>query len=282
MTVQVVADSRRNRSPDKPNEDAYAVRLDMEGAVLVVADGVTRSRAPDGSYPDPSGAAAAARLVAQTLVSALVGPAQPNLRHAFTAANRAVAEANRNAGVWERLDYHVHDLWCAVATAAVIRGAMVYWGHIGDTALLHLAGTGETLVPTPDQVAGAAQLLQRTPLPEIAAAGGREPYARRRLRNRPEVPGSYGALTGEPMAARYVVTGAFHVASGDRLALCTDGLGSLRQDTNEYGWAALARWLRGPLHENTLSRLMDAVETADEQTAARSDDKTVVLAEINE
>lgn len=278
MSLAVVARSRRNRSVDKPNEDAYAVRLDGLRTAIVVADGVTRSRRPDGGYPDPSGAALTARLVAHTLVSALATPeTQVDLAAAFRIANQAVDQLNRAHHVWDRLDYGEHDLWGAVATVAVVERGRVRWGHIGDAVLLHLPSSSGLHACTPDQVAAANRLLATLPADEVAAPGGRDGYARSRLRNRPEETVSYGVLTGEPAAEQYVVTGELAVARGDRLALCTDGLRSLGADA---GWSALEPWLRGPFEVSLLERLLLAAEDADHRRHTRSDDKTVVLAAV--
>lgn len=278
--VHVLALSRRNRSLDKPNEDAFALRLPQDGetAVFAIADGVTRSRFPDGSYPLPSGAATAARLVAETLADTLGAPGgRQDVAAAFATANRAVDLANRRNGVWDRLDFGVHDLWGAVATAVVVRGSVAQWGHIGDSTLLHLPRAGGILVRTPDQVVAATRSVEQLPPAEVAAAGGRERYARRLLRNHPEVPNSYGVLTGEAAAEDYVVTGEFAVLPGDKLVLCTDGLGSLHSADAAAGWDALGSWLQGPLDGRTLERLLRSVEATDERLDVRSDDKTVIV-----
>jgi serine/threonine protein phosphatase PrpC len=284
MIVNVGAGSRKNRFPDKPNEDAYAVHLDRHSAVLVIADGVTRSRTATGAYPQRSGAAVAAELVAQTIVRTLAGGGDdPDLRTAFVRANRAVDEANRRDGVWERLDYGEHDLWGAVATALVIRPGLARWGHIGDSVALHLPAAGGMQVVTPDQVAGAARHLAAQPLDQLSAAGGRERYARQRLRNRPNVPDSYGVLTGEPAAESYILTGEFPIDAGDRLVLCTDGLGSLRSNPGgSSGWQNLEPWLRDDRNGVAIEHLLDAVERADERRRERSDDKTVIVAMLGE
>lgn len=283
MTAMLaVACSRRNRSPDKPNEDAFAVHLDAEGAVLVVADGVTRSRDAAGRYPDPSGAALAARLAARELAAALAaGDGTPDLAAAFARANRAIDRANRAHGVWARLDYGAHDLWGVVATAVAVRAGIAHWGHLGDTALLHLPAAGGLISRARDQVAAASAWLDALPAAELAAAGGRDPYARRHLRNHPGLAHSYGVLTGEEAALAYVETGSFALAPDDRLGLLSDGLGSLRRSGDAGAWAALDPWLRADPADDALERLLDAAEEADARSEVRSDDKTVVVGDLS-
>lgn len=279
--LMTIAASERNYSPDKPNEDAYAVRQGPRRAVFIVADGVTRSRAADGRYPHPSGSALAAELVAGTLAAALCGPdGDPDLRRAFALANRAVGEVNQRHGVVQRLDYVEHDLWGAVATAVVVQDGAAHWGHIGDTVLLHLPASGGVRACTPDQVAAASRRLDGMAAPKLAAAGGREPYARRFLRNHPDVADSYGVLTGEPAAEAYVVTGSLALQPGDRLALLSDGLGSLRDTAGASPFAPFEPLLRGILAPATLRNLIAAAADADARVGARSDDKTVVLADL--
>ena len=280
-SITVVACTRRNGTPDKPNEDAYAAHLDSQRAVLVLADGVTRSRSASGVYPQPSGAMLAAQLVVRTLATALAGAASADLRRAFARANRAVDRANRRAGVWDRLDYAEHDLWCAVATAVVVQDGIARWAHIGDGALLHLPAAGGLYARTPDQVADAMRHLDDLLPGELAALGGRERHARQRLRNRPGTPHSYGVLSGETSAERYVVMGDFPIAPGDRLVLCSDGLAGLRSAAGPQGWQALEPWLRVPPSTAAVERLFDAVEAADERLGLRSDDKSVIAALVD-
>jgi serine/threonine protein phosphatase PrpC len=276
-----IAGSRKNRTADKPNEDAYAVHMDQHETVLVVADGVTRSRSASGVYPQPSGAALAADLVAQHLSTSLRGAwGGEDVTAAFVGANRAVGVANDRHGVWDSLDYGEHDLWGAVATAVLVQGNVARWGHIGDCALFHLPVEGGLVVVTPDQVSAATAHMARLPAAELAAVGGRERYARQRLRNHPAVPQSYGVLTGERGAEHYILTGEFRIRPGDRLALCSDGLGSLQHgDDGDDGWRRLEPWLRGQPGAD-IARLLDAAEAADERLRARSDDKTVILASL--
>jgi len=281
-SITVTACSRRNGTPDKPNEDAYAVRLDAQRTILVVADGVTRSRSATGVYPQPSGAALAAQLVTRTLATALATAEGADLRRAFGRANRVVDRANRRAGVWDRLDYAEHDLWCAVATAVAVNDGIARWAHIGDSVLLHLPATGGLYVRTPDQVADAMQHLDSLAPAELAALGGRERYARQCLRNRPGTSHSYGALTGEANAEQYVLTGDFPIASGDLIVLCSDGLAGLRSVPGPEGWRALEPWLRSPPSNTATAQLFDAVEATDDRLGIRSDDKTVIAALIGD
>jgi serine/threonine protein phosphatase PrpC len=280
--ISVAASSRRNRTPDKPNEDAYGVCLDAHGALLVVADGVTRSRSASGDYPEPSGAALAAKLVVRTLATSLGQANGTDPARALRRANRAIDRANRRAGVWDRLDYAEHDLWGAVATAVVVRDGLARWAHIGDSALLHLPVTGGLYLRTPDQVADAMHHLDALGAADLAAFGGRERYARQRLRNQPGAAHSYGVLTGEANAELYILAGAFPLASGDRLALCSDGVAGLRSVGGPEGWQSLEPWLRVPASNAAAAKLLDDVEAADERLGLRSDDKTVIIATVGD
>jgi len=283
LSTAFSARSVRNRSADKPNEDAWTAHVGDSGAVFAVTDGVTHDRDAEGHYPVPSPGAHAAHLVARSLVYALTGPVGlPDVAGAFRMANGAIERVNRARGVWDACDYGQHDLWCAVATAVVIHGTVVTWGHVGDTFLLHLPAKGGLVLCTPDQVMAAEQ-YRDAPLSEARAVPGTpHTFARQFLRNKPDSPAPYYALTGETVACEHMATGTLYVSAGDRLALLSDGVVSLRSmgADGTPDWSKLETWLRLPHLDDAVDGLVAAVEEHDIGVGARSDDKTVLLAQF--
>ncbi len=269
--------SQRNTSDDKPNEDVFAIRSDNERTILVLADGVTRSRRADGTYPIPSGGLLAARVVAQTLVAALVNAEHLQAMYrAFHLANDAVAQLNTSHNVWGNLDYEEHDLYGAVATAAVIHDNRLLWAHIGDTVLLK--GRDSHLCQlTRDHVQEAMEFLQQLTPAELAGKS-REYYSRARLRNHPELPVSYGVLTGEKAALDYVEAGEDGVMVGDVYLLCSDAMTCLR--SRGGGWSAAEQLLTGVPFLEWPSVLIAAAGKREVEAQLRADDKTVIVAGI--
>ncbi|MCL4545781.1 MAG: protein phosphatase 2C domain-containing protein [Chloroflexi bacterium] len=279
MHIAAYGLSERNTSPDKPNEDAFAIHLDGRRCVLVVADGVTRSPRADGSYPQPSGAQLASRVVAQTLAAHLADVEEaPDFRQAFQVANIAVDQLNRTHRVWERLDYEEYDLFGAVATAAVIQGRDLFWGHIGDTCLLIHDERTPVQQLTPDQVRAAMDRLDRLQSDELNGEN-RLYYSRARLRNHPQIQASYGVLTGEDNALTYVDHGRRTLTSGATVLLCSDALTCLRRE-GPTGWRELQPLLQDIPWEQIGPNLIATAQQREKDGHLRSDDKTVIVARV--
>ncbi|MCL4541373.1 MAG: protein phosphatase 2C domain-containing protein [Chloroflexi bacterium] len=277
MSIVATGTSQRNTSDDKPNEDVFTIRSDNERTILVIADGVTRSRRADGRYPVPSGGLLAARVVAQTLIAALVNAEHLRaLYQAFRQANDAVAQLNHSHNVWPHLDYEEHDLYGAVATAAVIHDKRLIWAHIGDTALLKIRG-GHLHQLTRDQVQKSMKFLKQ--LTPAERAGKSVAYhSRAQLRNHPELPVSYGVLTGEDMALDYVETGEDGLIAGDVCLLCSDAVTCLRSE--EEDWSSAEQLLAGVPFLEWPSVLIAAAGRRELEAQLRSDDKTIIVARV--
>lgn len=281
MRLCVQAISRKNLTPDKPNEDAYT--YDAERGIFCLADGITRSRDAAGSYPQPSSATIAAGILANEALRFLQAchlAGQPSatiaqrLRDAFAAANIAIA---RYTATQPQPNFIDHDYPGTVGTLLVVQDSQAIWAHLGDTVLLQLCTDGTNRILTRDQV----QVVDRW----LFAEGVRWPpderlvRVRRDIRNNPAAQAGFGALTGEAAALAFVETGTTKIAPGDELALLTDGFDSvwIESGKNLREQNMVPERLAALLRNGALEELVSETAAADVALGSRSDDKTAIL-----
>lgn len=286
MRLRVQAISRKNLTPDKPNEDAYA--YDAERGIFCLADGITRSRDSAGRYPQPSSATIAAGILANEALRFLQEhdlTGQPPaaieqlLRNAFAAANTAIA---RYTATQPQPNFIDQDYPGTVGTLLVVQGSQAVWAHLGDTVLLDLRADGTNRVLTRDQV----QVVDRW----LFAEGVKWPpderlvRVRRDVRNNPASQAGFGALTGETSALDFIETGSTEITPGDQLALLTDGFDSvwIESGKNLREQNRVPAKLAALLRNGALEELVGEATAADAALGSRSDDKTVILVEYLE
>lgn len=212
---------------------------------------VTRDLLEDGTYPDPSPAEAAARLFCD---AARDLPASCDVLEAFSDANARIARLNRCLGLDDPSRVFHDDAAGAVAAVAQLRAEAITWGYVGDAGVALLAGDGELLCATPDDVEHARQHFPSASLP----ARRKREVIRGELRNSAtSTPGTYGVLTGEDAALRYVRHGTW---SYDDVAACaafSDGFRPLLQDGSIR--VALVAALDGRASEHEFAETCGAV-----------------------
>lgn len=268
---------RKNTQHDKPYEDAVA--YDADSNVFCVTDGVTRSRTKTGTYPNPSLAAIAAAIAAKHLGGHwvfrrpnLISEALFSMRKRFAAANASIAEL---ASEFPNPHLLGDDLPGCVATAVVLSGSMIVYGHIGDTVLVRLSKAGEMWLTT-DQTAGVERWVRYH---SYLDRSQQLLIIRRQFRNVIGFPESFGVLTGERKALSFVEYNVAPVQKGDRLLLFSDGVTSLfRREcksphVRRTVWRALAR--------GDLDQVLEIAERLALRHRRTSDDKTLVSIEVN-
>jgi serine/threonine protein phosphatase PrpC len=272
--IRTTAGSRKNRYPDKPYEDAFWAG--PASRVFCVADGITRSRGVDGSYPNPSPASDVARLVVSALASRLdhrnaASKTEPTILEALRMANRDVYDYVQ--GQQENGEFFKDDIPGAVATILAFEGNSAMFVHLGDCAVLFFP-QGDPSRPTRltmDQTAGARKwLTETTSIPWEM----RMEFVRRSVRNVPDHPFAFGVLCGDPKAFEFIQTGRIRATSGDLFLLCTDGLeaaiANLPQDSRLQKLIAL----------RDVEGILDYAERLDQTLQRRSDDKTLLFVDV--
>ncbi len=180
------------------NEDSFVCKPPL----FVVADGMGGHVAGE----------VASRVAAETVCAqfAAAGTTSPEklLRQAITAANeiiyRMAQEDSSRAGMGTTL------------TAAFVDGAVVYWGHVGDSRLYLLRGGKLTQVSEDHSLVG--ELVKNGSITAEEALT----HPHRNILTR-------AVGTGDKVI---VDTGSLALEAGDRLLLCTDGLTNMVADAD--------------------------------------------------
>jgi serine/threonine protein phosphatase PrpC len=268
MPIKIECLSVKNSLSDKPNEDA--LRVDTARCILAIADGVSRLRAEDGTYPNPSPASAVALLLVDTAADFLThvvdgagkGCTETDCCTALRRANAAIADYNSR--FVPHPDYGVNDLAGAVGICGAICNSEFVYAYIGDCLGCYFSGT-ESLALTINQTSGIEEYIrQNKRMPNL------EQTIRREIRNNSSHPLAWGALTGERSAETFITTGRVSLSKGSRILLSSDGLLSILSTQQD-----LARLM-------TPQELIDATLELEAEGKVRTDDKTVIIAEIVE
>lgn len=282
MVFEADAGTRKNKLGAKPNEDRFHCAPHV--GLACIADGVSRLllKATD-PYPMPSLAElAASRLVEEASAlgrSIVTTPlSATDLLDVFRATSEALHQYVQQHGPF---DLYSRDYPGTIGTLIVASQDTLNWAHLGDTLLLLLRDDCG-MVLTRDQVAEfrAWRVANMATLP--ASVPDRVRHLHGSVRNNTALAHSYGVVTGEPSALAFVETGTRPLQRGDRLVLATDGLTPL---WNAMGWMPKAqepipRRIVEYLRRASAEQLLQEAEDAEERTQVRSDDKTVILAEI--
>ena len=220
--MKVFSISLKN-SKGRPNEDFYLIS--EKYPIFAVADGVSRMKNPDGSYPKISGA----KLAAEEFCKATTTYLEENykkanfkiLKNAFNFVNKAIFNLNEKYGINKKLDYLENDYFCTCGVAAFIKRDIFYYGYVGDCGI---------------RVYNKNDLLKFVSMDDVVVLEGwrdnqkfksekeRLIVWRKFLRNRPKAPYlTYGVFTGEPEVRHYYHLGEIKLQKGDLIFLYSDG-----------------------------------------------------------
>jgi serine/threonine protein phosphatase PrpC len=244
----------RNSRTDcfKPNEDRVIV--DPVRQSVVIADGITRTKADDGTYPLRSPSAEVAQLFCETVSAAIAATekmSQPALREIIAEGNRVIAQYNREHV--PVVDYAQRDLAGIAAITGIVDNDRLWIASIADCVCLSANSLRVDRIAW-EMTSQASEEYKR--IGEIEA--------RRTLRNNPNSKYAYGAFTGEETALRFVFLRCFPIGYAQRLVFASDGLLELAQRTPTI--------FRG----STPSQIMAAASQLERETKA-TDDKTIVV-----
>ncbi|GEM_PF-5613060 len=287
---------------DKPNEDAFLI---MQGlGFAAVADGVTRSRLPDGSYPWKT-ATLAPRLLLGDLERTVQDFTILNdpllfLQSGFREGNQLIWSANECLGVNASLDFDKVDYLATVANAFWMPSgsseALV--ATIGDTVVLWLPNAGSPELLSRDGLAACHRFSYRF-FQSLAVSEGIPPdeARRRRLvwqrsiaRNHSDAQSpegewvGFGVLTGEPEALEFLETRKVDISGGGKVILASDALRACADERlgeeTIHAYAAFLRAVGGVSFGDIPAAAIACIREKEIQRSLRSDDATVVVVEI--
>ena len=301
LCINMAGWSLRHAGDDeKPNEDVFA--MDAPRGIAVVADGVGRPRDRTGRYPVEIATVApelAVRVVAESLANASsFDHPELTIRYAMEAANAAIARTNAVRGITAQADLEFVDLLGTTATVLWVTDEhTAAIGYIGDTVALHFPHGGTPRLVSRDQLVSCHaytyplfnELAQQHGWSREETSRQRVIWQRKHARNQKGArdpsgnPIGFGVLTGEPGALDFIETATVACVPGDRFLLASDALIVLERppgtmQTEPYAVIADIAW--DPDMATVVRRLLTETRREEQRQGRRSDDATVVLAEI--
>ena len=224
MTVinGLIVESEEHKKKNYPREDAFLFNADKK--ILAIADGVTRE-----SYV--SGKESPAKIAADLFCNNFVyywdslKVKEKNVLDAFEYANKSIHVWNNKE--IPNPDYTTVDLAGCVASGAVIINDICFWGFICDCGIVLVNKDGEILFKTKDEgpTVHEKYIWKDKKLQGLTwrDAESRK-IIRTQFRNNPSEEHSFGVLTGENLAMKYVRTAKTLLMKGDVVIVYTDGL----------------------------------------------------------
>lgn len=217
-------------------EDSYD--FDKNKKAVAAADGVTRDPSeilPDLStesgkieftknYPNPSPAKIAADIFTKVFVKS-VKPSEAGIKDSFEKANQEIMRWNQEN--IQKVNYLLNDFAGTVAAGAVVQGDKYFYGFICDCGVAVFDKHGKLRLITGDEGPGKSDIsyaIKKTSEDEKVnwqMPEGRV-LVRKHFRNRPSKPNTYGVLTGEKQAMKYVKVGSGNLEPGDILIVYSD------------------------------------------------------------
>jgi len=207
----------------RPNEDFYLVS--KKSPIFAVADGVSRIKNPDGSYPKVSGA----RLAAEEFCKSTTNYLEKNfknansktLRKAFNFANKAIFNLNKKYGINKKSDYLENDFFCTCGAVAFIKNNILYYGYVGDCGIRIYNKNDFLKFISIDDVSTLEEWRDNQ---KFKSKKERLLIWRKILRNKPKAPYlTYGVFTGEKEVKYYYHVGEIKLHKRDLIFIYSDG-----------------------------------------------------------
>jgi len=228
-----------------PPEDSMLA----DGKTFCVADGITRDPISPKNftnlsiedllkkYPNPSGARLAADIFCKSFVKHLKNKKTisiKTIRNAFIFGNKKIAEINKK--YIRKIDYLINDFFGCVASGGVIYKNKLFWGGICDCGIIIYNKNGRVKFQTPDWMEPFKKYEDKCLrkrnfdwfMPEYRKMI-RSEYRNnaQKIVNNKCV--SYGALTGEKEAEKFINFGEIRLNKGDLIVFYTDGFAATVQ-----------------------------------------------------
>lgn len=279
---------------DKPNEDAW--RADIERGTVAIADGITRSRLSDGTYPSKDAIIASHSFVEATIAEFFASNTYNigKVKRAIAAANGIIALENKERGITPAsVDYKTMDYLgttgCVACLNPIEKTAIM--AYVGDVIVMHFPEKGRPRLLTRDQLHGCHQFSYRH-FPKDKNEE-RVLWQRKEARNKITArdpngnPVGFGAFTGEIEALDFLEVIEVPIEKGDRFLFASDALRILanvskpnHQLENIFSYTAVTRAAQKITFERWPDYFISMIRQREKDQKARSDDATIVVAEV--
>lgn len=204
----------------------------VQNNVVAVCDGVTLDH--QHPYQNPSPAAHAAKLAAETFVHTLKKSkgARNSLLRAFTTANRVIRRYNIGIGLTSQtVDFLQKQYAATVAAFGIFNGNILRWGQINDCGVMVLDHRGRIVMN---------QILDQKPYGDfidnhrrkelsIEGTAAEHRFVRKYVVNNKTLRFrhkliNWGVMTGQPIAKHFLRTGRFLLKPRQIVLFYSDGL----------------------------------------------------------
>lgn len=224
-----------------PEEDSFKFKQEKDKTIITVADGITRDplnllTLPDLKtitreiefaigYPIPSPAKKAADLFCDSFIkhASKFPPCIKTLKQSVISANNKIKNINKNL----KVDYLTNDFAACVASAAIMKNKTLYYAYMTDCGVAVFSKKGRLKFKTKLEGPNPRITEEIAKQSNKYGSSWRDPRTRARTRahyrNNPREPLSYGALTGEKTALKFLRTGKTFLSNNDFVVLFTDG-----------------------------------------------------------
>ncbi|HMO01522.1 MAG TPA: protein phosphatase 2C domain-containing protein [Oligoflexia bacterium] len=269
--------SAKNSQPGKPNEDY--VLVDNRTQCYVVCDGVSRTPLEDGSYPNPSPAALAAKIGAEGIMKFLVGNLSSDLepkqiiQGAAKAANQQIARLNKK--LFKEIDYRINDFAGTCSIFGFVKDGNFHCGMIGDCVGYYVNKSNQqNLVRFTQSQTVKVRQYGESHSSEFKDKKSLQLFFRSQLRNNPDNEYAYGVLTGEENekrnALQFVEYHKIPLQDIAYILLTSDGLDDFLKDKQ----GSMENLLLYP------HQIIDSANDFEKNLGKEGDDKTFVLVDF--
>jgi serine/threonine protein phosphatase PrpC len=229
----------------RPVEDSLVVT----DSIFCIADGITRDpnikkdwsgfdiKTALKSYPNPSPAKIAADLFTKTFIEKV--DSNKDVKDAFIEGNKKINDLNKEKNPTP--DYLINDYWACLACGGHICDSKLSYGYIGDCGIRVIDNKGKIKYKTRDSLKVFENYFYN--INPVKNFDWKKPeyrvMVRKEFRNNinkkygGEIV-SYGALTGEKSAEKFIETGEVNLEKDYLVIFYSDGFDDLLNESEFY------------------------------------------------
>ena len=212
--------------PPRPQEDYLLVS--KKYPIFTVADGVTLQFKNGVKYPNISGAAKAAEIFCQVVISEAEKRygsfKESDLKEIFKIANVALADYNASCGITkEKINYFDKDFFSATTAFMLIKDKKAYWYSLCDSGVIVFNRNSRKILSSPVTSPIHGKFLPAGWKKMNHEKRAKIMHAYRNIIGENGELLGYGVADGEEGAVNYLNCGVADLNDGDLAVVYTDG-----------------------------------------------------------